>query len=110
MGAQKLYLLSHDSVGPKGKIDINDTIYGISQELFTKPNQNIETQTYATVRGDELIVLLRKMMSFITGHVHPTSTMPPIPVSAGNGQTTSEINFLLASAENTILNQNIRIN
>jgi hypothetical protein len=110
MGAQKVYLLSHDSVGPKGKIDINDTIYGISQELFTKPNQNIETQTYATVRGDELIVLLRKMMSFITGHVHPTSTMPPIPVSAGNGQTTSEINFLLASAENTILNQNIRIN
>jgi hypothetical protein len=110
MGAQKLYLLSHDSTGPKGKIDLEGTIYGIEQNLFTKPNQNIQTQTYPTVRGDELILLLRKMMAFITGHVHPESTMAPIPVAAGNGQTTTEIETLLANAENTILNQNIRIN
>ena len=49
-------------------------------------------------------------MAFITGHVHPESTMAPIPVAAGNGQTTTEIETLLANAENTILNQNIRIN
>lgn len=110
MGAQKLYFMSHNSIGPKGKIDIENTLYGISQELFTKPDRNIENQTYPTVRGDELISLLRKMMAFITGHVHPISTIPPVPVAAGNGQTSSEIEFLLANAENTILNQNIRIN
>jgi hypothetical protein len=31
-------------------------------------------------------------------------------VAAGNGQTTAEIYAFLAEAENTILNQNIRIN
>jgi hypothetical protein len=36
--------------------------------------------------------------------------MAPVPVAAGNGQTTAEINAILADAENTILNQNIRIN
>jgi hypothetical protein len=36
--------------------------------------------------------------------------MPPVPVAAGNGQTSTEIDQILAEAENTILNQNIRIN
>jgi hypothetical protein len=36
--------------------------------------------------------------------------MAPIPVAAGNGQTSVEIDTILADAENTILNQNIRIN
>jgi hypothetical protein len=36
--------------------------------------------------------------------------MRPVPVASGNGQTTSEIDALLANAENNILNQNIRIN
>jgi len=54
--------------------------------------------------------LLRKIVSYVTGHVHPISTIPPVPVAAGNGQTTTEIESLLADAENTILNQNIRIN
>ena len=49
-------------------------------------------------------------MAFISGHVHPVSTMPPVPVSSGNGQSTAEIDAILASAENSILNQNIRIN
>ncbi len=111
MGAQKLYFLSHDvAPGPKGKVNIENSVYGLTQELFTRPNDNIELQTYPTVRGDQLIILLRKMMAFISGHVHPASAMPPVPVAAGTGQSSTEIDFLLASAENTILNQNIRIN
>ena len=66
--------------------------------------------TYSTVRGDELMILLRKIFSFIKGHVHPTSSMPPVPISSGNGQTTTEIDEILANAENSILNKNIRIN
>jgi len=109
MGGQKLYLLSHDSTGPKGRIDLTGTIYGIPQTDFVKDG-GIRDKTYPSVRGDQLISLLRKMFEYVKGHVHPTAIVPPVPVSAGNGQTTLEIDQLLADAENTILNQEIRIN
>jgi hypothetical protein len=109
MGGQRIYLLSHDSQGPKGRIDIPETIYGIQQNDFVKDG-GIYDKSYPTVRGDELIVVLRKIFEFVKGHVHPIATVAPIPVSSGNGQTTLEIDQLLANAENTILNQQIRIN
>ena len=118
MGAQKVFILSQDSEGPKGKISLSESLYGIKQSgdgqssapYFVGDNNSIESKTYPMVRGDEIIVLLRKMFSYITGHVHATATVPPIPVAAGNGQTSVEIDTILANAENTILNQNIRIN
>jgi hypothetical protein len=109
MGAQKLYLLSHNTSGPKGAIDLTDTLYGIPQKKFID-EEGIESKTYSSVRGEELLVLLRKIMSYVKGHVHAVSTKPPITIAEGNGQSTEEIDTLLASAENTILNQNIRIN
>jgi hypothetical protein len=110
LGGQRLYLLSQDSTGPKGRISLSKTLYGIPQDKFIGSEKSIETQTYPVVRGDELMILLRKIFSYVKGHVHPESTIPPVPVAAGNGQTTSEIDQILADAENTILNQNIRIN
>jgi hypothetical protein len=110
MGAQKIYLLSQDSTGPKGKVSLSETLYGIPQDKFIGDESSIFNKTYPTTRGDELMKLLRKIFSFVTGHVHPVATAPPIPVAAGNGQTSAEINAILADAENTILNQNIRIN
>jgi hypothetical protein len=118
LGGQKVYLLSQDSEGPKGKISLSESLYGIKQSAdgqsgipyFIGDNNSIEAKTYPTVRGDEIIRLIRKIFSFVTGHVHPTATMPPVPVAAGNGQTSVEIDTILADAENTILNQNIRIN
>jgi hypothetical protein len=110
MGAQRLYLLSQDSIGPKGQISLKDTLYGFSQDRFIGSDKTIENQTYPTVRGDVLISLIRKIFEFVKGHVHPIATINPVPVATGNGQTTSEIDQLLADAENTILNQNIRIN
>lgn len=110
LGGQKIYFLSQDSAGPKGQISLSETLYGIGQEKFIGTEKSISNQTYPSVRGDELMILLRKIFSYIKGHVHPESTMPPVPVSTGNGQTTSEIDQILADAENTILNQNIRIN
>jgi hypothetical protein len=110
LGAQKIYLLSQDSTGPKGKISLSQTLYGIPQDKFIGDESSIFNKTYPTTRGDELMKLLRKIFSFVTGHVHPVATAPPIPVAAGNGQTSAEINAILADAENTILNQNIRIN
>ena len=116
LGGQKLYLLSHDSTGPKGFIDLRNTLYGIGQDNFVggtgnKGDENsIFNTTYPTVRGDELMKLLMKMFDYMIGHVHPISTMAPVPISSGNGQTTSEILGILADSQNTILNQNIRIN
>ena len=116
LGGQKLYLLSHDSTGPKGFIDLRNTLYGIGQDTFVggtgnKGDENsIFNTTYPTVRGDELMKLLMKMFDYMIGHVHPISTMAPVPISSGNGQTTSEILGILADSQNTILNQNIRIN
>lgn len=110
MGAQKLYLLSHNTIGPKGQISLQETLYGIPQNKFVGGTNSIESQTYPMVRGDVLIALLRKVVSFVRGHVHPESTMAPVPIASGSGQSINEIDFLLAQAENTILNQNIRIN
>jgi len=110
MGAEKLYLLSHKITdAPKGQIDLKDTLYGIPAERFIGEG-GIESKTYPMVRGDQLIELLRKIMSYIKGHVHPISTMSPVPIAAGNGQSTEEIDEILSNAEISILNQNIRIN
>jgi hypothetical protein len=109
LGGQRIYLLSHDSQGPKGRIDIPETIYGIEQDDFVKDG-GIYDKSYPTVRGDELVKILRKMFEFVKGHVHPIAVVPPVPVSSGNGQTTVEIDQLLANAESTMLNQEIRIN
>jgi hypothetical protein len=112
LGAQKLYLLSHDSDGPKGKISLTDTLYGINQDNFvgSAKRKGIESLTYPMVRGDKLMELLQKIMNYVAGHVHSISTLPPIPISTGSGQSTSEIFQILADAENQILNQNIRLN
>ena len=110
LGGQRLYLLSHDSTGPKGLLDLSETLYGIPQDKFVRGEGSILNKTYPTVRGDQLMILLRKMFAFVTGHVHPVSTMSPVTVASGNGQTSFEIESILSNAENDILNQNIRIN
>lgn len=110
LGGQRIYLLSQDSTGPLGQINLSETLYGIPQDKFIGGEKSLLSQTYPTVRGDQLMILLRKIFSYVKGHVHPVSTIPPVPVAAGNGQTSSEIDSILADAENVILNQNIRIN
>ena len=110
MGAQKVYLLSHETIGPKGQINLQETLYGIPQDKFVGGDQSIQTQTYPMVRGDLLIEILRKIVSYIRGHYHPKAHMPPRPTSDGEQQNIINIDSLLAQAENTILNQNIRIN
>ena len=110
LGGQKVYFLSQMSEGPKGKVDLYNTIYGIDQNKFIGDSSSIFSKTYPTVRGDQLMILLQKIFSYVTGHVHPVSTLPPVPVASGNGQTSAEIDTILANSQNTILNQEIRIN
>jgi ABC-type sugar transport system ATPase subunit len=109
LGSQKIYLLSQDSKSSKGFIDLQDTIYGISQDNFVNGENSIDSKTFSTIRGEELITLLEKIVSFLVGHVH-NPVCPPDSVSTGNGVTVQEILKSLQEANDVILNQNIRIN
>lgn len=113
LGAQKLYLISHDSEGPKGKISLANTLYGITQDDFVGKSDGaggIHGKTYPMVRGDKLIELLEKIVNFLGNHVHPISIIKPCSVAHGKESSIDEINALLANAQNTILNENIRLN
>jgi hypothetical protein len=61
------------------------------------------------VRGDELMKFMNLIVRFLASHVHPFPGMPPVP-QATDGTNISDILQQLASAPDTILNQNIRIN
>jgi len=107
MGGDFLYMLSHNSQKPSSnKIDLKDTLYGITQEEFVN---KIKPNTSSMVRGEELIDLISKIVEFLTNHVHPFPGIQPIQ-EPNNGVKVSDITTLLNNAQNTILNQNIRIN
>ena len=109
LGSQKIYLLSQDSKSNRGIIDLQNTIYGISQENFLSGENAIDSKTFSSVRGEELLQLLSKIVSFLVGHVH-NPVEPPDSVSTGNGVTVKDLQKALQSANDVILNQNIRIN
>lgn len=107
VGGDYLYLLSHQSQKPNfDKINLKDTLYGITQEQFV---QEIKPKTSSIVRGEELLDLLNKIVDFLGNHVHPFPGIHPIQ-EPNNGVKISEIRTLIENAQNTILNQNIRIN
>lgn len=105
MGGDKLYLLTHRS-SDKFSINLKDTLYGIPQQMLV--NQ-IQDNTNSMVRGEELISFLTLLTRFVLFHVHPFPGIPPVP-TASDGTLSSEILQRLATADNIILNKNIRIN
>lgn len=108
MGGQKIYFLSQDAQSDKGFVDLSNSIYGMEQENFVGPD-GLSKKTFSSVRGEELIVLLKKIVAFLSYHVHNPVDSPDT-VAAGNGQQIAEIQKLLDNATETILNGNIRIN
>lgn len=107
LGADYLYLLSHETKIPsKNNIDLSNTLYGIDQDKFT---ENITSSTDPMVRGDELMKLIQLIVDFLISHVHPFPGKAPIPVGT-DGTTTEQILTKLLDKDNSILNQNIRIN
>lgn len=105
MGGDKLYLLTHRS-SDKFSINLKDTLYGIPQQMLVNQIQN---NTNSMVRGEELISFLTLLTRFVLFHVHPFPGIPPVP-TASDGTLSSEILQRLATADNIILNKNIRIN
>lgn len=110
LGAQRIFLLSQNSTSPKGIIDLSDTLYGIPQDRFIGAGQTLYDKTYSSVRGEELIKLIEKIVEFLNNHVHPYANMVPDEATQGSKTTKTSINQLLADVNNTVLNQNIRIN
>lgn len=107
MGADNIYLLSHKSKIPnKTKINLDGTLYGISQDKFVDELLN---QTSSVVRGEELLQLIDLIVQFLVGHVHPFHGLPPVPV-ATNGSNVASILTEIQQASQKILNGNIRIN
>jgi hypothetical protein len=105
MGSDKIYLLSHESTTTKGSINLRDTIYGIKEDKLS----NIQELTEPMVRGDALMDLLNLICKFLVAHVHPYHGLPPVP-TAQDGTLSSDILQKILNANQTILNENIRIN
>ena len=107
LASDYLFLLSHDSSIPgKGKINFDDTLYGISLDQFV---DEILPKTSGLVRGDELLELINMIVRFLTTHTHAYPGLPPVSVT----QDGSNIPDLLTEIQNAytkILNNNIRIN
>jgi hypothetical protein len=110
LGAQQLYLLSQNSKSPKGKIDLSNTLYGIPQDNFIGAGNTLYDRTYSSVRGEELVKLLEKMADFLLSHVHPHANMVPDENTQGSKTSKTDITQSLADVNNTVLNQNIRLN
>jgi len=107
LGADTLYLLSHVSAIPgKGKINFDDTLYGISLDQF---NDEILPKTSSLVRGEELLELINLIVRFLITHTHAYPGLPPVPVTQ-DGSSVTDILTEMQNAYTKILNANIRLN
>jgi hypothetical protein len=105
--ADKIYLLSTDlgtneSNDPIPFFDLNG--YDLTQQDYIK---RIEPATFSTVRGENLLRLLNKMIEVIFTHRHN----PLMPIVGQYDYTDgNELKELFKTIENDILNKSIRIN
>jgi hypothetical protein len=107
LGGDKIFLLSNQSQIPgKGKINFDDTLYGISPEKY---GDEILPKTSSLVRGEELLELINLIVRFLVTHTHAYPGLPPVPVTQ-DGTSTSQILSEIQNAVNKILNSNIRLN
>jgi hypothetical protein len=105
LGAQKIFIISQDSQVGQKKVDLKNTIYGISEPKLL----DMADQTEPMVRGDKLMDLISLIVKFLTAHVHPYHGLSPVP-TALDGTLSADILQKMLDAPNTILNQNVRIN
>jgi hypothetical protein len=105
--ADKFYLLSTDlgtneSNSPVPFTDLNG--YELTQEDYIK---KIGPSTFSTVRGENLLKLLNKIIEVIFTHRH--NPLMPI-VNQYDYDHGNELKELFKTIENDILNKSIRIN
>jgi len=107
LASDYLFLLSHNSSIPgKGKINFDNTLYGISLDQFV---DEITPKTSSLVRGEELLELINIIVRFLTTHTHAYPGLPPVPVTQ-DGSNVSDMLTEMQNAYTKILNGNIRLN
>jgi hypothetical protein len=107
LGGDKLFLLSHISAIPrKGKINFDDTLYGINSDKFA---DEIIPKTSSMVRGEELLELINLIVRFLLTHTHAYPGLPPVPITQDGSQSSLILNEM-QNAANKILNTHIRLN
>ena len=107
LASDYLFLLSHNSSIPgKGKINFDNTLYGISLDQFV---DEITPKTSSLVRGEELLELINIIVRFLTTHTHAYPGLPPVPVTQ-DGSNVSDMLTEMQNAYTKILNSNIRLN
>jgi hypothetical protein len=107
LASNKLFLLSHNSQIPgKDKINLNDTLYGISADTFSN---EIIPNTSSMVRGEELLELINLIVRFLVSHTHAYPGLAPVSITE-DGSTVSNILTELQNAYTKILNADIRLN
>jgi hypothetical protein len=105
--ADKFFILSTDlenneTDSPVPFIYLNE--YEYTQEDYVR---RIEPNTFATVRGENLLILLENIIEVIFSHVHN----PLMPISGQpDYEQGNKLKELLKTIENDILNKSIRIN
>ena len=107
LASDYLYLLSHNSSIPgKGKINFDNTLYGINLDQFV---DEILPKTSSSVRGEELLELINIIVRFLTTHTHAYPGLPPVPVTQ-DGSNIADMLTELQNSYTKILNNNIRLN
>lgn len=105
--SDKIYLLSTDlgtneSANPVQFVNLNE--YELTQEDYIT---RIEPSTFSSVRGENLLEVLRKIIDVILTHRH--NPLMPI-INQPDYEDGNELKELYKTLENDILNKSIRIN
>jgi hypothetical protein len=107
LASDNLFLLSHNSSIPgKGKINFDDTLYGIGLDQFV---DEILPKTSSLVRGEELLELINLIVRFLLTHTHAYPGLAPVSITQ-DGSNVQDILTELQNATTKILNTNIRLN
>lgn len=102
--SDNIFLLSTDTNETEKIINFNDLdLYSLSQEDYVS---KIEPNTYAIVRGENLIRLLQAIIKVLVTHRHN----PTEPFVQNGYPDFEELTKLITTMENDILNKSIRLN
>lgn len=103
--SDKIFLLSTDQDVSSSSIDFNKVSnYEITQNQY---HENIEPNTYSSVRGETLIDILKSMVKVMLTHEH--NVVGPM-VQNGNYSEYTELMSRIENIENDLINKKIRIN
>ena len=102
--SDNIYLLSTlSNKGEKKSIDFNTLdVYEYSQENYLK---DIDPKTYALVRGETLMRLINLMYKYLTQHKHNIVSLPIV-----EDQLDAELEQMITTMQESLVNQSIRIN